>query len=350
MVWRFHFTVQDLARTRLAEAPMPLVELVAAMRALQDRHAQPVRLGAWRQNTLAALPPDARRVLALAPPLGMSPSFLAPLRAGAPSRLLEHLLTATPEALDADLRSIADSGQHVPSWARDLADDIDLRREFHHRVGHLFDRLVGPYWERLAAHFEADRAVRVRQLLDGGVEQLLSLANPLWLCWKPPVLEMRTVRQGADVDVHLGGTGLLLVPSTFHARPAFHTGEPQPVLTYVAGIDQPLSHLTALAPKAPAATTTAALTALLGRTRAAVLNTIATRPGSTTKDLAALVGISPANASEHATVLREAGLIQTVRHRNTALHSPTRLGVSLLDTPSPPAPGAPPGATGPGTQ
>jgi hypothetical protein len=52
MVYRIHFTMQDLARTRVAEAPMPLVELSIAARALQDR-SRPVQLDA---QICAALP------------------------------------------------------------------------------------------------------------------------------------------------------------------------------------------------------------------------------------------------------------------------------------------------------
>jgi DNA-binding MarR family transcriptional regulator len=69
----------------------------------------------------------------------------------------------------------------------------------------------------------------------------------------------------------------------------------------------------------------------VGTTRAAVLTTVAEHPGCSTKELAALTGIAPASASEHATVLRRAGLINTVRHRNSAMHSPTALGIALLN-------------------
>jgi DNA-binding transcriptional ArsR family regulator len=71
-----------------------------------------------------------------------------------------------------------------------------------------------------------------------------------------------------------------------------------------------------------------ALARLVGRTRAAVLFAARTRP--TTSELAQRVGISAASASEHATVLREAGLITTHRHRNTVRHTLTRIGVDLL--------------------
>lgn len=61
-----------------------------------------------------------------------------------------------------------------------------------------------------------------------------------------------------------------------------------------------------------------------------MLSAIAENPGCSTKELAALLGIAPPSASEHATTLREARLIDTVRDRNTVLHSPTALGITLL--------------------
>jgi DNA-binding transcriptional ArsR family regulator len=52
--------------------------------------------------------------------------------------------------------------------------------------------------------------------------------------------------------------------------------------------------------------------------------------GCTTTELAARVGVSVAAASQHATVLREAGLITTRRQGSAVLHSLTPLGVELL--------------------
>lgn len=62
-----------------------------------------------------------------------------------------------------------------------------------------------------------------------------------------------------------------------------------------------------------------------------MLTSIAEHPGCTTTELAATTHIAVASASEHTTVLRDAGLISTIRHRNTALHSPTSLGLALLN-------------------
>ncbi|MFI6982279.1 ArsR/SmtB family transcription factor [Embleya sp. NPDC050154] len=50
----------------------------------------------------------------------------------------------------------------------------------------------------------------------------------------------------------------------------------------------------------------------------------------TTTELARRLSISPAGASQHATVLRQANLITSRRHRNTVHHSLTPLGIRPL--------------------
>jgi DNA-binding transcriptional ArsR family regulator len=189
MTYRIHFTTLDLARTRVTDAPGPLVELNLAIRILQNR-TQPARLDAWRRRAWARLTDDTRLALALIPPFGYSPTF-----------------------------------------PRTLVDD---------------------------------------------------------------------------------------------------EGSPQPIVSYPTGLEHPLRSLTAVAPESRQ---TSAVAALLGTTRSAVLTFIAEHPGCSTKELAALAGVAPASASEHATVLRGAGLISTVRYRNAALHSVTSLGLALLNAP-----------------
>ena len=72
----------------------------------------------------------------------------------------------------------------------------------------------------------------------------------------------------------------------------------------------------------------AALAALVGRNRAAVLSAVA--DGCTTTELAGRVGISLAAASQHASVLRDAGLITSCRQGGAVLHALTPLGADLL--------------------
>lgn len=327
MVYRIHFTAQDLARTHVAQEPMPLAELDNAARALQDR-GQPARFDAWRRRARPRLSTRARMALTLIPPVGWS--YGGPTEAGKVEEVLELMRAKSRKEIGEALALLAER-QPLPSWARHMADDREVFGRFVDGFSDLYEILMGPYETQLADLFAADRAVRMRQLAAGGIESLLAQASPRWMRWTPPVLEIRMVN-GIDYDMLLEGQGVLLAPSMFRTRPIVvaMAGESQPIVIYPVCNDEPLRRLTAFAPER---TSMPAIAALLGHTRAAVLSAIAEHPGCSTKELAALAHIAPASASEHATVLRRAGLVSTVRHRNAAVHSPTDLGIALLNRP-----------------
>ncbi|GAA3221352.1 ArsR/SmtB family transcription factor [Nonomuraea helvata] len=327
MVYRIHFTSQDLARTRVAEAPMPLAELQLAIRMLQDREA--AWLDGWRRRVLPRLPQHAHMVLSLVPAVGWAPTFLGPGKAGTLQELIEHVRATPSDVVNSELAMLAER-QAVPAWARSLGDDERLRGHLYNVLEQLYDQLLSPYWQRLTDWFVADRAVRMQHLLTGGVERLLTLANPRWMRWKPPVLEVR-MANGFDHDLHLQGQGIVLVPSAFASRSIVEDDENEPQVSYPLPDHQSLNRLTALVPEQEVLGSMGALAALLGNTRAAVLVAIAERPGCTTTELAAFSGTTPPGASQHATVLRQAGLIHTTRYRNTALHTATALGMALLN-------------------
>jgi DNA-binding transcriptional ArsR family regulator len=96
-----------------------------------------------------------------------------------------------------------------------------------------------------------------------------------------------------------------------------------PLVVYPIHFD-PISVATIWRHETPAAS----LAALIGRTRANTLE--AAISSGTTSELARRTGISPASASEHIGVLRQAGLIVTRRYRNTAHHTVTQLGRQLM--------------------
>jgi DNA-binding transcriptional ArsR family regulator len=326
MVYRVHFTAQDLARTRITPTPMPMIELMMAVRALQD-HSQPVRLDSWRRDAAVGLSRSERMVLSLIPPVGWAPSWLMPAVAVSPSEALERVRATPRGQIETEVAELAEL-QPIPSWARRSSSDTTTRRQLYDGLGQLHDRLLGPYWPRLIDEFTADRVVRMGQFLTGGVETVLSQANPQWVRWKPPVLEIRMVN-GFDHDLVLSGQGIVLVPSAFTSRTIVDDqASPQPTVTYPAGRDRHLGRLLALIPDHGAPDTAVAL---LGHTRAAVLTAIAQNPGRSTTEIARITRTAPSNASQHATVLREAGLIHTLRYQNTALHTATTLGVALLN-------------------
>ncbi|MDT0345246.1 ArsR/SmtB family transcription factor [Streptomyces litchfieldiae] len=313
---RIHLTGEDLARVRVAERPDPLWETVLSCHRFRDRRGRHA-YGAWREGVrrrIGAPPPTLR---ALIPLTGYFPDFLNPPESQESWESAIEALRGTPRRrLAADI-ALLETGQPVPGWVRSLADGdrsavvrlvTDLER--YYRAALLGDAV----WTRVQAGVAADRAVRLRHLLAGGTEGLLTGLRPV-LRWNPPVLE-------ADYPVarelRPGGRGLLLVPSYFCGRlPVTYADDTlTPVLVY------PIEH----APPPPPNPT--ALAKLLGGTRARVLRAI--EHGTTTGELAHRAGVSPASASQHARVLRDAGLVRSVRHGSEVVHTLTPLGTELL--------------------
>src|SRR6476646_669835 len=72
---RIHFTTEDMARTRFAEAPRPFLELNIALRHLQER-SHPTRLGPWRRESLRRLSPKGQQLFDPIPSTGWSVRFL----------------------------------------------------------------------------------------------------------------------------------------------------------------------------------------------------------------------------------------------------------------------------------
>jgi DNA-binding transcriptional ArsR family regulator len=318
-VLRIHISGEDLARIRVAERPDPMWETVLSAHRFRDRRGPHV-FGEWRERArrrLGALPATLR---ALVPTRGYFPDFLTPIESSDGMAAGIEALRSTPRArLTAEL-TLVEAGQRraLPGWARALAAGeremverlaADLQR-YHREV--VADAAV---WPRVQAGVDADRAVRVRNLLTGGAEGLLSGLRPV-LRWNPPVLE---ADYPVDRDVRLDGRGLLLIPSFFCWRNPVAYVDPllPPVLVY------PIEHT-----QWPGCEDNAALGRLLGSTRARVLRCI--EHGTTTGELARRARVSPASASQHASVLREAGLVMSVRRGNEVVHTLTPLGTGLL--------------------
>jgi DNA-binding transcriptional ArsR family regulator len=69
---------------------------------------------------------------------------------------------------------------------------------------------------------------------------------------------------------------------------------------------------------------------LLGRTRTSVLLALLQQTHSTTS-LAAQLDLPLSGASQHVSVLRDAGLVSTTRHAGRSAHSATPLGRRLVN-------------------
>lgn len=229
--------------------------------------------------------------------------------------------TAGPLLAPGELRRAAARAPGSASWLRALwAQDREAWDQLAGALRSAHEVVVAPHWPRIRQSFQADVAWRGRLLAAHGIKACLASTHPL-AAWAGTVLE---VDGPPHYEVRLGGRGLLLMPSPFWTgRPLLAEGPDGPdgrcVLLYPA-----LTPLPLVGP-GPAQ---GALDALLGRTRAAVLQSLIER--RTTSELARDLDISLPSASEHARTLRAAGLITTEREGKAVLHSVTGLGVDLL--------------------
>lgn len=317
---RIHFDADDLARTRIATGPDVMWEIVLSLRLLRTREGAAVFDG-WRRHARARLGPWARPLAALVPDAAYSPDFLTPAEGGPDLEYGLNRLRSTPRArLRRELEFLAARGD-LPDWAGRLADGDDETFDRLDRAFRAYHKaVIEPAWPVARMCVERDRARRVRALAEGGCERLLNGFRPL-LRWNPPVLE---ADHPVDRDLILGGRGLLLIPAYFCWRRPVTLADPDlpPVLVH------PVEHDPRVTPGRPSRAGDRRLTDLLGRTRAAVLRAV--EGGGTTTELSRRSGTSLASASQHAAVLREAGLISTSRDGGSVLHTLTPLGIAVL--------------------
>lgn len=280
----------------------------------------------WRARTLRRLTPASRMLLHLAPPRGYSPDFLTPAPASGIDSLVDAVLSTSRQRLRAELTLLGRS-RASRVWGRLMPTNGDTEglQQLGKAMRHYYQQTLAASWSEVQAVVAAERADRGRDLMDGGTERLLNGLYP-WARWERPVLAVDyPVRQ----DLDLQGRGLLLIPSYFcWARPiALLNSQLPPVLVYPANHSFHLLNTDALR-ESPQA-----LARLIGRTRASILEAIADVPGMTGNDISRHLRLSAATVSEHASVLREAGLIYSKRTSVTVSHSPTPLGRSLLEGP-----------------
>ncbi|WP_189827691.1 ArsR/SmtB family transcription factor [Streptomyces finlayi] len=301
---RIHFTGDDLARVRLAARPDALWETVLSLHRLRDRRGGRA-YGDWREQARARWSGGGRGLLrTVVPPRGYFPDFLTPEEGAAGWEEGLAAVRGTPEGRVGAEMAVLGGQLDVP-----LAGLVDALADYHRAA-------VAPVWPYVQARVEADRAARGRALLDGGADALLASLPP-GLRWHAPVLE---ADYPVEREVWLQGRGLRLQPSFFC--------QGAPVMLYDPGLPPVLVYPVAHPPGPPGERAGGSLGKLVGHTRAAVLRAI--DHGCTTSELARRAGVSLASASQHAGVLREAGLVVTLRHGSAVLHSLTPLGVALV--------------------
>jgi hypothetical protein len=322
---RVHFTAADLGRIRVAAATDPLWEVVLSLEMVRGRHAGRV-FGQWRSEVRSLLGDDLLALLELTPAHGGAPDFLTPANdSGDLEEGLDAVRSTPPVQVARQLHRLVGDRPTGTLTSRLLdgdpgaLDDLVAALRAYHAVA------LHPHWNRIRARFEVERAAKARAFLDGAAGELLASVHPS-ARWAPPVLE---VEHRVKRDVHLDGRGITLLPSFFCWQRPSTLRDPDlpPVLVY------PMVITPGWTGEGPAgavgdAQARGSLAALLGRTRAAVLQAAAA--GCTTSELSQQLDISPASASEHTTVLRKARLLSSRRNGPAVHHEPTPLGLNLL--------------------
>jgi Helix-turn-helix domain len=326
MVWRIHLTADDLERIQVRPTLGPLGETVKAMGLLRCPQQPRASYRQWRGQVKDRLTPQMAAFTAMIPAgtkgvdLSMLTGPAATLEQG-----IQALLTVPREHLLTEME-FADRECKLPAAVWAAAEPGHARLQLAAAAVAAHQVLVEPYWTRIHACLHAEHVAGLRALAAGGPDRLLASLQSEWVRWRPPVLE---VLVPADYDVALNGLGIALMPSAFvgqipslHHNPNDPSSAPWLVVPPADGRMQQRHLWGNPRPRG------AALAALVGRNRAAVLRTLA--DGCSTTELADRVGISLAAASQHASVLRDAGLITTHRQGSAVLHVLTPLGAELL--------------------
>lgn len=323
----------DLARVRFAVSP--LWETLAAVRALVDPRPRAYHLP-WFESVRPLLPSlDLAPLVAVQPRRGWTPDFLTPVPATPVPDVAEQLaqVRRTPlEQVRAELaRAAADrGGEPAPAVVGELLrSPARARARCADAIQAAWETLVAPHWPQLRQFLEGDLAHHARLLSERGPGELLPVLDRR-VRWTGEAVVVVDPRDDAVQRRDLAGEGLLLMPSAF-VWPSLAVLIEVPLQP---GLVYPARGIAALWQPVPGAGD-AALTRLLGRTRALLLTSV--REPSTTTTLARRHAVAPATVSQHLAALRGAGLVVARRDRSQVFYSTTELGGRLL------------AASGPGT-
>ncbi|MEV4183759.1 transcriptional regulator [Streptosporangium canum] len=323
---RINFSHEDLTRVRLADGYDAMWELVLSVQQLSFPGEHVPYFAGWRRRAVRALTArglegSLRRLAQLVPMGPYFPDFLTP--SGQRSSLgdgLEMVLGTPVRRVRAEVSELAATFRRPPTWFNALAHgEAGVLNQVGDAAFGYHDAVLAPYEQPLTTIVRGDLAERSRALAAGGVDRLLSGLHPS-VRWESPIM---SVDYPVEAELHLNGRGLLLIPALFGVQViTLADGDLSPVLVY------PVSRPPVWDLSQDHDDHLRALSELLGPTRTAALQLVAS--GVTTTALASALGVSASAASRHATALRGAGLVRTIRQGQRVLHSRTGLGDALL--------------------
>ncbi len=324
---RLHFSALDLTRTRFAFSP--LFETVIGFVAMHQPSRYAIHLP-WIREALEATAPLELDILQMVlhpnknsdipdfltpPPTTPLPNF---------SDELHTLLHTDPALVRRELEHTwRNQGQLSPAQ-QNLLDNPQTTLERICAALQLFwEHTLEMHWPKIRATLEADVLTRARNQALGGAEAMFDKISPM-VQYQNGVLELdQSMCSTLSAEIDLAGRGLLLMPSAF-VWPTFMTilDPPwQPVLAYTPrGIANLWSNQAP--PNHPA------LELLLGQGRSEVLLSLETP--SSTLELSKRLHLASSGVSEHLSLLRQTGLVESQRRGRSVYYQLSCTGIELL--------------------
>jgi DNA-binding transcriptional ArsR family regulator len=305
----------DLGDVRFAVSP--LNELVLSLRAWRDPGRYPLHIGFMRTVEQQRSKLDAAMLFALTNDRLWTPDFLTPCPYSPLTRIedeLDAVARAPAEVVEDGIRAV-----HRVKPRPLYGSPSRVLRRIIAALSAYWELCYAPHWPRMRALLEGDVTYRGRQLARSGLAGMFADLSP-------------TVRlNGNVVEVHLRSDvsysrptvgGLTLIPTmwTTHASAPISPLEPASIMYQARGIGtlwetQPMAAPSALAD-------------LLGALRAGLLIRLDAPTSST--ELAARLGVTPAAANQHLRALRAGGLLVSSRHGRSVLYRRSELGDRLI--------------------
>ena len=169
---RVHFTSHDIRNARVGASYGPLAETAFSFDHLY-RRAQGLRFDGWRSRVRPALGATARDLA------GLLPRSLDLVMVTGPATCLDEGLaafaSASPAVIDLELGATAAAGVVAPRWAPRLAErDPGGRAVVAGALAEYYRRAIDPFWPRVSALLERERARAAGLLGERGLDHLLA--------------------------------------------------------------------------------------------------------------------------------------------------------------------------------
>jgi hypothetical protein len=321
-----HIKLGTLDLSRVWFAISPAYETVMALSAVRAPGENTLHLpwASWARPRLRGIP-DLKLLDALIAYHAKPASLIPPPDVRMPDIAdeLRRIRSASPRRIRADIDFITRHDIRPPRVLREVHADPDA---FLPRIvaalGAVHDAVIEPQWPRMRRLLEADIRYRTAVMAEQGAHGVFAGLHGE-VAWREGDLVVHGARTSADPpSLALTGQGLVLCPSVFAWSRVTVAVRPIAAGT----LRYPARGIAAL--WSADGTSTDALAALLGRTRAAMLDLLA--EPTTTGHIADRLGVTAGAVSQHLGVLRASGLVASRRDGRTLLHLRTERGDALL--------------------